>query len=504
MALADYYERSALAAAQVLSGFDREAFATRLEEKPIGLALDADAADSPEGAALVEMALRLLSRLYPRIYLAGPAPGVDTNRQLAAEINPNIEISETAPDLGISIGGHAERFETTVFAGADGWDALIDDQKAQPLGNSGNVLGAAAAGALAAANLFRAVFLDEPELDRGLRFSTWNLDRGPSRDAPSADALRDLGDVVQIGNGAVGNSFAWTLTRVPASGVLHVVDDETVDLGNLQRYLLAARDAVGKPKVELNLGSVDGIKIVPHQCSFAEFVADHGYAWPLIVAAVDSAQARRDIQTALPGSVLNAWTQPGDLGVSVHSEFGGDGACLYCIYLPNEQMLNEDEIVARALGVPHHGPLVGTLLHTGAPVEKPLLDEIAAALGVSADLTAQFAGRGIRELYVEGVCGGALIPLGQGGQPQGEIHVPLAHQSALAGVMLAAATVRQSLAGMPKATTICRLDLLRPLGSHLAQPALRKSHGRCICADADYRGAYAAKWKNRPAEKAAA
>jgi hypothetical protein len=54
-------------------------------------------------------------------------------------------------------------------------------------------------------------------------------------------------------------------------------------------------------------------------------------------------------------------------------------------------------------------------------------------------------GRPIRELYVEGVCGGGLIPLGVIGLPRQELHVPLAHQSALAGVLLASALAKRAV-----------------------------------------------------------
>src|SRR5262249_8213226 len=148
---------------------------------------------------------------------------------------------------------------------------------------------------------------------------------------------------------------------------------------------------------------------------------------------------RRSVQATLPQWIANAWTQTGDLGISVHSRFDGKGACLACLYLPADRAPNEDEIVAAALGVPQLVVDVRTLLHTGSGVSRSFLEAVAQGLQLPSEEVLQYEGKSIRELYVEGVCGGGLIPLGTIGMPRQELHVPLAHQSALAGVLLAAA-----------------------------------------------------------------
>ena len=58
-----------------------------------------------------------------------------------------------------------------------------------------------------------------------------------------------------------------------------------------------------------------------------------------------------------------------------------------------------------------------------------------------------FEGRPLRALHTEGFCGGTVTPLGEPGRSANDVHVPLAHQSALAGVLLAAAGVRMGLSG---------------------------------------------------------
>src|ERR1700674_2055845 len=60
MALADYYARNALAASQVLAGFDEERIRMALESVRVGLAIGTDAAQCSEGRALLDLLIRLL------------------------------------------------------------------------------------------------------------------------------------------------------------------------------------------------------------------------------------------------------------------------------------------------------------------------------------------------------------------------------------------------------------------------------------------------------------
>ncbi|TIW14939.1 MAG: hypothetical protein E5V67_34650, partial [Mesorhizobium sp.] len=43
-------------------------------------------------------------------------------------------------------------------------------------------------------------------------------------------------------------------------------------------------------------------------------------------------------------------------------------------------------------------------------------------------------------------------------------------------------------------TTSTRVNLLRPLGSHLHDPKAKDSSGRCICSDGDFIAAYRRKY----------
>lgn len=500
MGLADYHERAALAASQVISGFKPDLFRMALNQTSIGLGVGRDAATSNEGRVLADLTVRLLARLYPLLELrVEVSDEAERLAALARAINPRIEITTNA-SVGISIGIGAPKFDTTYFAGSSGWDAFVSSREPVGTGSSLNPFGAGVAACLSAANLFNRVLIPdwEQRITEELRFSTFHRDRKPTPEDVPNGSWDLTGDAVLVGLGAVGNGAVWALSLSPLNGVLHIVDPEVVELSNLQRYVLGERSDEGRTKVELAKSHLRGlVKPIPHQKEWAEFVQAAGYNWPHVLVALDTAADRRSVQAALPKWIANSWTQPGDLGLSVHGRFDGGGACLSCLYLPDRQVPNEDEVIAQALGVLGSVAEIRTLLHTGKGVSRQLLEAVAAGLNLPVDDVLVYEGRPVRDLYVEGVCGGGLISLGSIGTPRQELHVPLAHQSALAGVLLAAALVRRSVSDDEEGTLITRTNILERVSEYLTQPALKVGNGLCICEDCDYLTVFKAKYPRR-------
>lgn len=118
--------------------------------------------------------------------------------------------------------------------------------------------------------------------------------------------------------------------------------------------------------------------------------------------------------------------------------------------------------------------------HGGAPLG--LLEAIASAGGLEIEKLLPFEGRPLRALYTEGFCGGAVIPLESIGTPASDVHVPLAHQSALAGVLLAAAGVRMGLVESTD-SVVAQYDVLKPQPCLQVYPVAKKGGGMCICED---------------------
>ena len=162
-----------------------------------------------------------------------------------------------------------------------------------------------------------------------------------------------------------------------------------------------------------------------------------------------------------------------------------------CLMVP---VKNEDEIIAESFGVPDRLRQIRDLLYKNEGTPRDLLEAIAATRNIPLERMLPFEGRPVRELYSEGFCGGAVIPLSQIGAPAGDVHVPLAHQSALAGVLLAAAGVQNALGGPAVGSFITQYDVLKPQPKFYSHPVAKDPRGICICQDNDYREAYQKKY----------
>ena len=497
MAIADFFPRDAVAISQVLQGFQTDAFIEKLKGVRVAIAFGQQAATSRDGRELLDLSVRLAARLYPSLTFTTVPDGdrfADELMTLANSINPNIEASKTGTsNVGLAIGVDAPAVDSpTIYAGCDGWLARVGTVGPYSTSDVGNPYGAGFAACLASANLFRILFLSKGTnlLDADISFPP------DAASFPSLTAATLTDPLVLVGVGAVGNSSAWALARTPLIGQVYLVDPQVVELSNLQRYVLCARSDEGGIKVDIVGKKFGGsLRALPYQGTWASFVGAKGYQWERVLVALDSARDRRAVQGSLPRWIANAWTQLGDLGVSTHSFLGQD-ACLACLYLPTQISKSQDQIVAEGLKIPQLQNQVRFLLGSDQVTGKEICDAVATAWGIPAETLEPYIDRPIRELWVEGVCGGGVIPLGEVGAAPRELQVALAFQSTFAGVLLAAETVRDVLTfGTQRKTFVRRLDILRPLIDSSRQPVLKVGTGSCICEDPDFVAAYRTKYE---------
>lgn len=234
------------------------------------------------------------------------------------------------------------------------------------------------------------------------------------------------------------------------------------------------------------------LDITGHCLGWWQFAASHGYDWDRVLVALNSAVDRRAVQASPPRWIANAWTQPEDLGVSVHTF--GHGGCLSCLYLPDHAGVNEDEVVAVALGVQDRVREVRHMLTYESPLTPDFLVAVAAGLNIQPDALEPYVGGSIRRLYVEGLCGGSIVPMSRLYGPRAEMHVPVAHQSAIAGVLLAAALVADLISVELDHSRVTRLDVRRPIGAVTTQLFGQDQRGICLCRDVAYAGRHTEKF----------
>ncbi len=512
MALAPYFGRvgDAVGALTAITAEDLEKL---LESITVHVQLGPATATDPawrDGAGLL---INLLARLYPTIQITGPHEIVTDLTKAARAINPAITFAEGTRTRSHVIAYPSGPGTDVIAVDAAGWVAGIDTE-IEPAPPS--VFTTMTGACLGAAELFRTVFADELG-ERGRR--------GPQ---PGTITLTDadvepgfikglvLPPMSLAGAGAVGQAAVLALAASGATGTMKVVDPEVLELSNLQRYVLSHMHNLGVAKVDLvgDLLTPLGWTVERVQTVWGAD-ARSGPGQNRVLVALDSAKDRIGLAGGLHANIYNAWTQPADLGVSRHTRFG-DEPCLACLYFPLHERPGDDEVIANALG--EHRLRILSYFTTNVPVGAPLpiINEIAdvplppeAGQWTSTPLIVDLVNRGIvpgddmarwavlpiGALYNHGICGGGLIRV-PGSELAHEVVVPVVHQSALAGILLAFEAVADASgagAGRPVET---RIDLLAGLPQITHRPRARTP--RCICSDPDYVEAYNAQKDRNP------
>lgn len=516
MSLPSFLGRIHNAAGPLLGGIAETELGERLSETTLLLEIDAaQAVDAGQRSAYL-LAANLGARLYPRLALDAPSPLQDQAADLVRGINPLVEFG--APKgrvLTISWRG-GESSADRIRIAARGWNFALDSENAS---GSAAAPAAMAAASLAVGEAFRALFADLLEHGRcgPAPFALNLVTLGDWTETPPLPERVELGDVHLAGCGAIGQAAVATLSELPVAGSLYACDYEPLDEGNLQRYLLSGATDVGSPKPVLVERALAASELKVEQV-LSRWGEDErtGPGRQTVLAALDTKQGRIELQAGLPREIFNAWTQQYDLGASRHQSFGEEAPCLACLYWPSRPRPSESELIADALG--EHELRVIRYLLSGIPVGQPLNpDQLHGTLrlplpddantwverSLLSDLIdrhqlpeapfQELAGLDIRGLYRDAICAGMLIEYGA--SRNDDVSVPLAHQSALAGILLATALFVDRvpvLRELRPAAEVTKYDVLRGGSQVWTRPRDREE--RCICADSDYQDAYSQRW----------
>jgi hypothetical protein len=498
MAAANFFGRAAQSIGQIVKSSSLSELEAILSSVVVEIAYDGEAGSAELEKAL-DLLVRLLARLYPKLRLTG----LGTNRldrrlqRLARSINPEIEFSRAEPSITVLLGDKSlVRANPIIHLGSDGWVARVSDSKNLSFGNSDHAFGSGAAACLGAANVFRHTFAASLPAGGGLDADTelclLDYCASPSHGNRSNESI-NLGQVHLVGAGAIGNGAIWALTRSNISAEIILVDHEHVELSNLQRYVLTAQRHVGKAKVEVSRLAAKGTRtrVLPKQMKWDEFASCSDYHFDTVLTALDTPEDRIAVQASLPRWIANAWTQTGDLGLSRHY-FIGPQACLACLYWPTREIPSLDEVVASALHMTDQLMRIREMLYGGEPVGPGFIFEVAGRIGIDPNLLMPFADRRLMEFYQQAICGGLVLELADKSSSRA-VEVPLVFQSALAGIMLAAEVSAHAVgvrnAEFPAKTVI---DVTRPIPGRLSMRVVKVPN--CICADPDFVQQYEAKY----------
>lgn len=505
--LAPFFDKNLLSMSQLLERFDQEALLEHLRSVRVGLAIDASCKRPGSAKLIADLVTRLLARLYPRISVIALEESAEACRnqliELARRINPAVTITKTTRDCRavIVVGSKSINLKSGVAYYLSANDLHYRVSSSCPEKSFGmSAFSAGAAACHGAAMLFNNVFSDylntrETSSDTvELSFVEQFLPGVSEADFKKFNALSNA---TLVGVGAIGNGAVWALKHSSISGDVKLVDHEALELSNLQRYVCSYFNQVTLSKSEIArvfIGRKRNLKIHPVNASWAEHIAMEQFTTGTVGVAVDSEEDRIEIQASLPRRIVNSWTQKGQFGISRHVLFN-DHACMACLYLPAGIALNEDELVAVALGFdPKNREELFDIrrrLQLDVPCDESFLNIVAEKVALRREQLLEFVGKPLYSLYQHGVCSTALL-VSSGDTPV-RFETPMAHQSALAGiVLLANMLVADNSGDYEKQPSITRCDLLQDLGHvwHFnATPV-----ANCLCQDQDFKEVYAEKY----------
>lgn len=430
-----------------LAGLLAADFPTEVLEQRLRIVVAKGALTSDAGQVLVLTLARLAPRFCDRIDFVAPTHNCIRRLQplLGAQEFTGASLAELARmiwpegdftcgsndpvDVVLAVGGGSG--DIGVGIGKDG--AAVVAEGACAVHEPDAVFAALAAAGLASAQIAKLLY---PEILKANMDLLIRLDRGPFGGTLDPAGPVVLTRPVLAGVGAVGCALVYAMIATGATGQLLLLDPDIVKDSNLMRYILFDARHLEQPKVEAAKELVEASGIDLHIDSDQTVIQSYLKASPeererleLVVSAVDTYEARREIAGELPCAIVNAGTSARDFTVSRHG-FGDGYACLACLYPPRDQDVERDAVTARELGLDKAE--VAQLRRTKEPLTVTQLTQIARARGLADDRFADYAGEPLDTFYNKEICANLTVQ-----SPQGDAVAPLAYGSALAGFLLA-------------------------------------------------------------------
>ncbi|MCE5205126.1 MAG: E2 ligase fold family C protein [Porphyromonadaceae bacterium] len=519
MALAKYFSKDLLAINRLVNT-DHSVLLDRLNSAVISLAFDENCVKTFEGRCGVDIILRLISRLYPKLKLIDLSGAnkerLEEYQSIAKRINSNIELvdSKTAEDVLVILGDSKKEITTEglkIHFGSDNWIAKYSLESVQEFGDSNNPIGVGISACIVASNIFRHIFkdmLNNYDLDNSFELSTYSLDTNTKIENNPIIEDIELNNLVIAGIGAIGNGVIWTLSKIKnLKGNIHLVDDERISISNLQRYVLLEETNEDDIKVDVakNYFTQKNLSVTPFKCNWDCYLNKlDDWNVNCVAVGIDNAKDRIGIQSTLPKIIFNAFTETESLAITRHKDFVNE-SCLSCSYIPLKKEKDFINEVADNCNIPQKAELVKAYYNLNLPVGIPipnsnhdsLLLTIAKSNNIPIEELNQFNEMTLNQFYSDFVCGGIILNVSKTDKDIKNVDAPLAFQSAMAGILLSAELIKHTLC--PDIIQEQRTDFyhLSPIYNGVNpyhRLIVKDETGRCICRDEDFINRYKEKW----------
>jgi len=477
--------------------------------RSVSIALDPSWAESPNGQLCLFSLMNILIRLdkfCPYLYL--DLPMVDTVKALRIlgkgplkerladffsdfPAFEKVVFRKSHSDLSIRIQPHYTGKEFLIWN--NGW-AMYWNTPILSKAIKANPIGSLYAGVFAGNEIFKKL-IEEWPLRPGLRlipappliFNTYNYSQSDEVN-PEFPERVNLDEAYIIGVGGIGSAMVLALSccAVP-QGQIFLIDPDSLDITNLNRYLIGTIRDIGSPKVEIAKRFLEGtLRVNIIKNSYAAYTKGMSVkTLPLVVISVDSDAIRREVQSDLPRVILNAGT--GDVVWRVTRHDYINRACLSCISRADHE---GDPIVlslAQKLALPIS--VVQQYWDSAEPLPRTLLNQ---STKLSPDQIEICVDKRLRDLR-EQICANPHL------FSSSEEAVSLPSLSAMPGILLAGELIKEVSDQNERVYLNSRKNHF--LASILSYPqekqlsAMEKVPG-CGCTEEIYQSFFNEKWKS--------
>jgi hypothetical protein len=287
--------------------------------------------------------------MVPEVTMLAPQPPlqpgamIDQLTRVGKDMLPGVEFTAGEPDgevdLAICLGDTPfdVRARRRIRLNAEAWAGIIMRED-EPRRWHATLwpLGALAAAGMGAGEAFKIAMYKllprtlSPE-NTAARFA--NTDKIRFELAPpDTPFCRDLGEIDCVSGGAITNVVLYCLARIPAVTARgRIIEPDTTDLTNLNRYMLLLRSNRDTPKAH-NLAEMLGgglrFRPLPQRYEPALLNSIEPLA-PTVVVGVDHIPTRWAVQQAMPQWLVIGATTHWSAMASFHSEGLGCARCLH-------------------------------------------------------------------------------------------------------------------------------------------------------------------------------
>lgn len=479
----------------------------------VQLVLSDDAVNTFAGQVLVYQLATLTARLFDRVELNGSETAecnehfsmlsgafLPALRALLPTLRPtNPSIIANSKVVRVVIGKGLEE-RGAIYLGSSDWTAYYSTIEPQDVIDTLNPVGALASGTLGASEIFKNVFsgkLRGAVSAPSYTLSMLNYGFPPELEPSLPDHISI--DATLFGCGSIGCGFLLGILLTPQLyGKLNLVDNGRFDTKNPYKYSLldwsTAEQSIFKSvwaQQQLSKFAKDRINALSFVGTAESYVASLSYDYkiPLAISAVDTIEARFEIQDTLPGEIINAGIEGTLAMVSVHKF--GDGPCLACIGMQTELESWNAKPIADETGLAPER--VHALIRNNEGMTVQDIQAIQQRNTLKVNDLESFIGQPLLSLWNRVLYSETLVNTGEA---TAQAPVTTAFVSAFAGIMLLSELIKSSVPELEsyKVNNSYQQQLLGiPAGGTFKHS--RDTQGWCLCHSSYRQALYTEKYK---------